>query len=68
MSKYAKSYSAVISDKIVENRSTTIEHEFPDKSTYLGEWLGHKRHGKGIHKRPDGDVYEGNYIDDEQSG
>jgi len=34
---------------------------FPSGSTYLGEWLGFKRHGFGIMTWPDGSIFKGQF-------
>ncbi|MCI5181578.1 MAG: hypothetical protein D3921_03460 [Candidatus Electrothrix sp. AW1] len=42
--------------------------QYPDGSTYTGEWKHGQRHGKGILLYPDGRKYEGNFVHDQLDG
>jgi hypothetical protein len=38
------------------------------KNSYEGEWMGDKKHGRGIEHIEDGSVFEGNFANDQKSG
>ena len=41
---------------------------YTDKTTYEGEWVGTKKHGKGIEIWPNGYIYKGEFKNSEWSG
>lgn len=46
-----------------------MEIFYPDKGTYIGQIKGSStRHGKGYYKYPNGDVYFGDWVDDDFHG
>ena len=47
-----------------ESRSYTYQNG----STYVGEWQGIRRHGKGTFKQPSGSVYTGEFHNDRRHG
>ena len=44
-----------------------VEKTFEDGSTYKGEWLAGRMHGRGVLTLADGEVYEGGFKHNEQS-
>lgn len=45
-----------------------VEKTFEDGSTYNGEWLAGKMHGKGVLSMTDGEVYEGAFNEGRRDG
>lgn len=45
-----------------------VEKTFEDGSTYKGEWLAGKMHGKGVLTMADGEVYEGAFNEGRRDG
>jgi len=38
--------------------------EWPDGARYVGFWKNNKANGKGVFVHSEGDVYEGEFVDD----
>lgn len=45
-----------------------VEKTFEDGSTYKGEWLAGRMHGRGVLTLVDGEVYEGGFVEGRREG
>eukprot|EP01062_Namystynia_karyoxenos_P059239 TRINITY_DN50687_c0_g1_i1.p1 TRINITY_DN50687_c0_g1~~TRINITY_DN50687_c0_g1_i1.p1 ORF type:complete len:368 (+),score=129.60 TRINITY_DN50687_c0_g1_i1:84-1106(+) len=55
-------------EKQFQIRLEQKEHTFPSGAHYRGEFLGSKKHGRGLWKHPEGDLYDGQFRYNKHSG
>ena len=65
MTKYFKSEEnkeTISGEKFNENQAlVSRRYVYKTGATYVGQWKGGLRHGKGVMNWPDGAVYDGNW-------
>ncbi len=68
ISEEADSISMNNSHNATEESIYYGEVTYPNGATYKGDFMGSKRHGKGIHTSPNGAKYVGEFKDDKRNG
>mmetsp|Transcript_56050 Transcript_56050/g.122544 ORF Transcript_56050/g.122544 Transcript_56050/m.122544 type:complete len:622 (+) Transcript_56050:90-1955(+) len=56
------------SDEKIASKEKRPPHTYPNGAVYTGEWIGEKRHGRGLQVWSDGAKYEGDWVDDKAQG
>ena len=59
---------AVQDDFDGSGRTESRSYTYQNGSTYVGEWVGIRRHGKGTFKQPSGSSYTGEFRNDRRHG